>query len=69
MDLRWKQPFTFMVSGPTSCGKTTFVADMVMQASQLIDPPPDSVIWVHDDYQPVFDQLKGQVTLVDTQSW
>ena len=42
---------------------------MVMQAAQLIDPPPDSVIWVHDGYQPVFDQLKGLVTFADRERY
>jgi len=65
MDATWKHPFTCVVAGPTSCGKTTFVVDLVTQASQLIDPAPESIVWVHDDYQPVFDQLKEQVTFVD----
>lgn len=62
MEATWKHPFTCVVAGPTSCGKTTFVIDIVQQASRLINPPPENIVWVHDDYQPVFDQLKDKVT-------
>ena len=66
MNATWKHPFTCLVAGPTSCGKTTFIVNLVQQASRLIDPPPQSIYWVHDDYQPVFDQLKGKVTFTDS---
>lgn len=65
MDVTWKHPFTCVVAGPTSCGKTSFVVQLVQQASQLINPPPESILWVHDDYQVVFDQLKDRVTFTN----
>lgn len=65
MNPTWKHPFTCLVAGPTSCGKTTFVVEAVRQASRLVYPPPESIVWVHDDYQPVFDQLRDKVTFVD----
>ena len=38
---------------------------MILQAARLFDPQTDSIIWAHDDYQLVFDQLKGRVTFTD----
>jgi hypothetical protein len=62
MDPRWKHPFTCVVAGPTGCGKTTFVLDLVKRPSLMITPPPARVIWVYDDYQEGFKELAGRVT-------
>jgi hypothetical protein len=66
MDVTWKHPFTCMVAGPTSCGKTSFVIEMVKQASRLIGPAPELIVWVHDDYQPALEVLKDKVTFWDS---
>lgn len=65
MDVTWKHPFTCVVAGPTSCGKTTFIINLIKQAAQMIYPKPESILWVHDDYQPVFDQLKEYVSFTN----
>ena len=36
MDPRWKHPFTYIVAGPTGCGKTTFVPRLLRKASTMI---------------------------------
>ena len=48
MDPRWQHPFTCIVAGPTGCGKTTFVARLLRNASEMIDPPPERVTWYYD---------------------
>ena len=48
MDPRWKRPFTCIVAGPTGCGKTTFVAQLLRNAFTVIDPSPERVTWYDD---------------------
>ena len=51
MDPRWQHPFTCIVAGPTGCGKTTFVARLLRNASEMIDPPPERVTWYYGEWQ------------------
>ena len=46
-DPRWQHPFTCTVAGPTGCGKTTFVARLLHNASAMIDPPPERITWYY----------------------
>ena len=62
MDPTWKHPFTCVVAGPTGCGKTTFVLDLVERAVEMISPAPSKIIWIYDDYQEVFDRLSDRVS-------
>ncbi len=57
MDPRWKHPFTCIVAGPTGCGKTTFVARLLRNASVMIDPPPEQVTWYYGQWQSAYENL------------
>ena len=57
MDPRWQHPFTCIVAGPTGCGKTTFVARMLRNASAMIDPPPERVTWYYGEWQAGYKNL------------
>ena len=57
MDPRWQQPFTCIVAGPTGCGKTTFVARLLRNASAMIDPPPERVTWYYGEWQTAYENL------------
>ena len=52
--LRFKHPFTAIVAGPTSCGKTRFVFRLVDNAIQMIDPPPSKIVYCYGEYQQLF---------------
>lgn len=52
--LPFQHPFTCLVSGPTGCGKTYFTFDLIEQASQLIQPPPQKVYYSYGEFQPIF---------------
>ena len=54
---RWKHPFTCIVAGPTGCGKTTFVARLLRNASAMIDPPPEQVTWYYGQWQSAYESL------------
>ena len=57
MDPRWQHPFTCIVAGPTGCGKTTFVARLLRNASEMIDPPPERVTWYYGEWQAGYKNL------------
>jgi len=56
MTLPFRHPFTSIVAGPTSCGKTRFVFRLIDEASILISPPPDRIVYCYGEYQQLFCQ-------------
>lgn len=58
MDLRWKHPFTAIVAGPTSCGKSFFVAQLLNSLSSMSDVKFNSVIWCYSVWQPLYSDVK-----------
>lgn len=57
MDPRWKHPFTCLVSGPTSCGKTQFVKRLVEHAEDMIVPPPQKIVWFYKAWQKAYSEM------------
>ena len=55
----FKHPFTCMVTGPTSCGKTHFVTQMLQ--STKIRPSPQRLIWLYKRWQPLYDVIRKSV--------
>jgi len=54
-----RHPFTMMVSGPTSCGKTYMVAQLLRV--QRISPAPQRIIWLYKRWQPLYDVIAKTV--------
>jgi len=52
--LALKHPFTAIVAGPTSCGKTIFVFRLIDNVTQMIDPPPKKILYCYGEYQQLF---------------
>ena len=53
--LPFKHPFTCIVAGPTSCGKTNFVMRLIDNMNIMIEPTPDKTIYYFNEYQSIFD--------------
>jgi len=53
--LPFKHPFTCIVAGPTSCGKTNFVLRLIDNMNIMIEPTPDKTIYYFNEYQSIFD--------------
>ena len=50
----FKGPTTGIISGPTGCGKTTFMKNVILK--NLIQPPPEKVFWVYKVRQPALEK-------------
>ena len=61
MDPHLKHPFTGIVAGPTACGKSTWVKNLITYQKDMIDPAPEHVIWFYGKWQPLYDTLSGMV--------
>ena len=59
MDPRLKHPFTGIVAGPTACGKSTWVKNLITYQKDMIDPAPKHVIWFYGEWQLLYDTLSG----------
>jgi len=55
MDERFHHPFTSVVAGPTSCGKTELVAKFIQHMKQMITPSPQRIVWCYAEWQRCFD--------------
>ena len=53
----WKANFSCIVAGPSQCGKTQFTIRLIRHANEVIDPPPERILWCYSVYQSTFDQL------------
>jgi hypothetical protein len=51
MDKCLRHPFTFTVAGPTCSDKTKFVSRLIRHADQLIDPPPEKIVYCYGKFQ------------------
>jgi len=58
MALTWKHPFTCLVSGPTSCGKTEFTLRLLKHAKEIIEQSPERVLWCYGVYQEKFSIIR-----------
>ncbi len=51
-------PSTFLVNGPTGCGKTRFVAKLILE--NMIQQQPNKIIWIYSEWQRLYDQIREQ---------
>ena len=55
----FKHPFTMLVAGPTGCGKTYFVKQML--ESDKIQPRPDRIIYMYGLWQPLYEEMRKTI--------
>lgn len=53
MNLKWQHPFTAILAGPTSCGKSTFIKKYLNNISLLADTPFSEIIYCLPEDQPI----------------
>ena len=60
-DIRLKENFKLFLSGPSRCGKTFFVADLLQNLSTISKDSPSFIIYVYKTWQWKFDEMKHLV--------
>ena len=61
-DLRFKNPSTFTLAGPSQCGKTTFIMNVLRNQDLLFEDPrcKQNVIYFYNQWQKSFDVLSKE---------
>ena len=59
MDVRFKVPSNFYISGQSQCGKSYLVRRLLYYLNDLFHPVPSKVIYCYGEYQKEFDELHG----------
>ena len=54
-----KHPFNCIISGPTSCGKTTFLRELLRHKNDVVEDFPERVIYYYKEWQKTFDEIKS----------
>jgi predicted AAA+ superfamily ATPase len=57
--MNFKSPFTCVLAGPTQCGKTTLIFNILKNYREIITPVADKIIYCYWRYQDVFDNYKN----------
>ena len=55
----WVHPFTSVISGPTSSGKSVFVRRFVHNIKHMMTPKPDRILWCYGEYQTLYGIVDG----------
>ena len=61
-DIRLKENFKLFISGPSRCGKTFFVSELLENIESFTKEPPETIVYVYKIWQSKFDEMK---TVVD----
>ena len=56
-DIQLKHPFTSILTGPTGCGKTTFIKKLLENLENVMVPRPQRIIYCFSIWQKTFDEL------------
>ena len=60
-DIRLKENFKLFISGPSRCGKTFFISELLENIDTLAKDPPETIIYVYKIWQCKFDEMKSVV--------
>ena len=60
-DIRLKENFKLFVSGPSRCGKTFFISELLENIDTFLKDPPETVLYIYKVWQTKFDEMKSVV--------
>jgi hypothetical protein len=56
-------PTTILIAGPTQCGKTHFLAQVLLE--QRFAPSPQRIVWVYGEWQPTYEHLRRAMPQIE----
>ena len=62
MDVRFRCPANFYVSGKSQSGKTFLVRSMLQHMHKLFSPVPNKVIYCYSEYQDIFTEMQNEIS-------
>ena len=57
-------PFSMIVAGPSRCGKTYWVINLLLNAEERIKPVPEKIVYCYAHWQPKYEVLKKHIDSV-----
>ena len=57
----FQHPMTMNVCGPTCCGKTTWLKQLLLNVNKMIEPRSHSIFWFYKRWQPIYTELKEKM--------
>ena len=61
-DARLKSPFTALLAGPTRCGKTRLMFELIRNRDKACTQPPIEIVYCYGAWQKEFDKWREEVT-------
>ena len=58
-NVQFTQPFNMIISGSSNTGKSEWVFRLIENASVMISPPVDLILYCYKEFQPRFKEIKG----------
>ena len=55
-DARLKSPFTALLAGPTGCGKTRLIFDLIRDRAKIYTEPPTEIVYYYGAWQDGFNE-------------
>ena len=56
-----QHPFTMILAGPTSSGKSCWMKRLLERASTINKLPPERIIWCYKRWQPLFSEMQSTI--------
>jgi len=60
-NVQFTQPFNIVISGSSNTGKSEWVLKLIENASTMISPPVDLIIYCYKEFQARFKRVKGVI--------
>jgi GTPase SAR1 family protein len=61
----FKTPFTMNIIGPSKCGKTSLVSDLLENNETMMTPIHQKIIYCYSQFQPLFDYLETKIKNIE----
>lgn len=64
MDARLQHPFSMILAGPSNCGKSYFIKNVLQYADHVLSVKPDNVVWFYSCWQPLYKELMSKYSFI-----